>query len=145
MVALGKSRAVLWQSVRQFCATAAFVYAGAQFGIVEVMIAYVGVAIFVGIFNSLTLTKELNLDGLALLKTLLPPLISCAIMVTVLVFTRIEISEMMPLLRLAILVVVGSVTYGACLLAGDFSGLWRSYVRNAARSLLDASAARKPA
>ena len=120
----------------QIVGTAVFVAIGAQFGITGVLVAIIARALMVAVYNISALRAAIGLSLTALFQTLMPPIVACGIMVAVVRFSMLELSgSMHGYLLLCTVVMIGALTYGVALLAGDFLGLWRGYVRSVLSSL----------
>lgn len=139
MIAVGKARVVLRQSIVQTILTVVLIYLGSEFGILGVLVAIIVRASLVALYNILALNRELAITPRSILNVLLPPIVASGVMVGVIHLARIELDNALsniPLL--AVLIVIGAVTYGLALLLGDVTGAWRGYVRGAVGSLAGA-------
>jgi len=148
MIAVGRSRALLSQSVYQLIVTAGLVYIGTYFGIIGVMIAFIVRGFFVAAYNIHAMVKAIDLDVWAVVRVLIPPIVACAVMVGAVDLAKSELGHLMPdIVLLMVLIVIGGGVYGLTLLIGDYAGLWRGYVRDAVALLLGTLANRghKPA
>jgi PST family polysaccharide transporter len=130
LIAVGRVNVVVRQSTAQIFGTAVLVLVGAQFGILGVLLAIVTRALMVAAYNISALHKEIGLSLTALFQTLMPPVVACGVMVAVVRFGLQELKGAMPdFVLLGVLIVLGAFAYGATLLAGDFLGLWRGYIK----------------
>lgn len=129
LIAVGRVSVVVRQSAAQIVGTGVAVFVGAQFGIIGVLLAIVLRALLVAVYNVTALRKEIGLSVTDLLRTLMPPILASGIMVAVVRLGMLELTGTMPkVVLLGVLVIVGALTYGAALMAGDVLGLWRGYV-----------------
>ena len=139
MIAVGKPRIVLRQSVVMLVVTPILLYIGAQFGLVGVMVALIVRGTIATVYNVYSLNREISLGTLPLVRVLMPPVVACAAMVGAVELAKFELAGVLSgFLLLAALIAIGAVTYGAVLLLGDVIHLWRGYVRGAADSLAGA-------
>jgi O-antigen/teichoic acid export membrane protein len=139
MIAMGKTRALIHQSAFQISLTIALVSIGTLFGIVGVLVAIILRGVVMTTYNISVLHKEIGLEPLAVIRVLVPPVVACATMAAAVEFAKFQLTgDIAPALLLALLVVVGAVTYGITLLLGDAVHLWPGYIRGAASSLSQA-------
>ena len=139
MIAVGKTRVVLRQAIAQVLLTIVLIAIGSFFGIVGVLVAISVRAIVVAAYNVFALKTEIGLDKMAVMRVLVPPTAACAAMVVAVEIAKAAFGwALAPFWLLALLVVIGGVTYGAVLLLGEAVGVWRGYLRGAVGSLAGA-------
>jgi PST family polysaccharide transporter len=139
MIAVGKSRLLLGQSLFQLVVTVLFVLAGSMFGLVGVMIGFIARGIAVAAYNLFILSREAKVDPRQVIGTVLPPAVASAVMVGVVEIAKFQLVGRVPdIPLLLILIAAGAATYGVALFGGDLVGLWRGYVRDAVASILGA-------
>jgi O-antigen/teichoic acid export membrane protein len=144
LIAMGKVQIVVRQSMAQIVGTAVFVFCGTYFGLVGVLVAIVTRAIMVAAYNIHALRKEVGLSPAALLSALMPPVVASAIMIAAVRFAKANLEHNVAGLELLILLIgIGAATYAAGLLAGDFVGAWRGYVRDALTTIRGALSKRR--
>jgi O-antigen/teichoic acid export membrane protein len=136
MVAVGQAGVVLRQSVAQIVITAPLLAIGAYWGLEGVLVGHISRAFLVALYNMLAMRRAIGLSPLAIIRTLAPPTLACALMVAAVRLAKAVLApELAPLPLLIALVAIGGVAYALALLAGDAVGLWRGFVSGAARSL----------
>jgi PST family polysaccharide transporter len=136
MVAVGQAGVVLRQSVAQIVITAPLLAIGAYWGLEGVLVGHISRAFLVALYNMLAMRRAIGLSPLAIIRTLAPPTLACALMVAAVRLAKVVLApELAPLPLLIALVAIGGVAYALALLAGDAVGLWRGFVSGAARSL----------
>jgi O-antigen/teichoic acid export membrane protein len=139
MVAVDKTGVVLRQSATQILITAVFLGIGARWGVAGVLIAHILRANLVSWYNLYAMSQAVGLKPMSVIQVLAPPSIACAVMVAVVWAVKAELSATMSAIQLlGLLIVIGAVTYGMALFAGDAVGLWKGYIAGAARSLAGA-------
>jgi O-antigen/teichoic acid export membrane protein len=145
MIAVGKPRIVLRQSIVMLVITPILLYIGAMYGLVGIMVALIARSVIATAYNVHALNREINLGALPLLRVLMPPVIACAAMVGAVELAKFELGGVLSgFTLLAALVAIGAATYGAVLLLGDLVHLWRGYIRGAFDSLGGAMVRRRP-
>jgi PST family polysaccharide transporter len=136
MIAMGRSRALLGQSVVQVTLTFVLVSVGLFFGIVGVLVALMVRGVLNAAYQLFQLRKEVGLRPRTVLKVLLPPASACIVMAVAVELTKYQLTgDVAEVWLLAILVGIGAGVYFAALLAGEVIGLWPGYVRGATDSL----------
>jgi O-antigen/teichoic acid export membrane protein len=136
MIAMGRSRALLRQSVVQVSLTFSLVSIGVFFGIVGVLVAVMMRGLLNAAYQVRQLHQEVGLEPRAILGVLLPPAAACAVMAVVVEMAKLQLAGDVPRIwLLAILVGAGAAAYFTTLLAGELICLWPGYVRGAADSL----------
>ena len=136
LIAMGRTRALLRQSIVQIGLTVVLVSAGTFFGIIGVLVAIIVRSTTITIYNIAVLHKEIGLEASAVVRVLVPPVVACIAMAAAVEFAKYELSgELAPAALLGLLVVGGAFVYGAALLLGEVLHLWPGYIRGAARSL----------
>ncbi len=139
MIAIGKSRLLLGQSLFQLVVTVVFVLAGAPFGTIGVMFGFIARGVVVATYNLIILSREAKIEPWAVVGTVIPPAVAAAVMVGLVEIAKFQLVGHVPAIPLLlILIPVGAATYGVALFGGDLVGLWRGYVRDAAASLANA-------
>lgn len=139
MIAVGKSRVLLGQSLFQLVVTVIFVLAGSPFGLVGVMVGFIARGLAVAVYNLVLLRREAEIAPREVVRAVLPPAIASAIMVGIVEVLKFQLVGRIPdIPLLIILIAAGAAAYGAALFAGDLVGLWRGYVRDAIASIAGA-------
>ena len=83
--------------------------------------------------------KRSEEQTVAAIRMLAPPSVACAVMVGAVWLAKHHLSSSISDIHLlGVLIVIGAVTYGIALLAGDALGFWRGYVGESVQSLAGA-------
>jgi O-antigen/teichoic acid export membrane protein len=136
MIAMGRSRALLRQSMLQITLTFSLVSVGVFFGIVGVLVAIMIRGILNAAYQMHQLRKEVGLPSRAVLHVLWPPAAACAVMAISVEAVKFHLTgDIAQVWLLAILVGTGATAYFAALLVGEVIGLWPGYVRGVTDSL----------
>jgi PST family polysaccharide transporter len=136
MIAMGRTRALFRQSLLQIALTVALVSIGSLFGIEGVLAAFIVRGVVMTIYNIAVLQSEIGVEPLAVVRVLVPPVVSCAVMAAAVELAKFELAgHVAPAPLLAIVVIIGAAAYGATLIVGEVIQLWPGYIRGAAGSL----------
>jgi PST family polysaccharide transporter len=136
IIAMGRTRALYRQSIVQTVLTVVLVLGGTAFGLIGVLVALVLRSILMTVNNIMVLNKELGVRPMTLIAVLIPPTVGCVVMAAAVEFAKFELAgDFGQAALLALLVVIGALTYGATLLLGELLHLWPGYIRGAATSL----------
>lgn len=136
MIAAGHVHVVMRQATVQILGTALFVFVGAQFGILGVLVAIIARTLMVAVYNTTALHRTIGLSIVALLRVLMPPVVAAGAMVLAVEYAKLELAgQISDALLLVVLVAVGAAAYGAALVLGDAARLWRGYVRDTIESV----------
>lgn len=139
MVAVGKAGVVLRQSVAQVFVSALLIGVGARWGVEGVVVAHILRSNLISWYNLYAIKQAVELRPLSVVRMLLPPTVACVVMVGVVLLAKHELSSSISSLHLlGLLILIGAVTYGMTLVAGDALGLWRGYISGAVQSLAGA-------
>lgn len=144
LIAIGRSRVVLHQSIGQVLLSVILILAGAQFNILGIIVAIVVRTWLVAAYNIYVLRRELGVKPAAILLAVLPPAVASLAMAGVVEIAESRLAGTMPdAWLLAVLVSVGAAAYPAILASGDLVGLWRGYLQGAYSSLMSAMKGRR--
>jgi O-antigen/teichoic acid export membrane protein len=112
--AAGKTQLLFWQTLISFLSTVAITAALLKFGVLWVAVGITVRAYLVVPVALLMLKRGLQLDPMAVVRGVLPPFVSAVGMGLILLALKIGLlQDMVPLLRLAIMVPCGALLYGA--------------------------------
>ncbi|MDI1295519.1 MAG: lipopolysaccharide biosynthesis protein [bacterium] len=134
MVATGRADVVMKQSLSQIFIGIFLILGGAHFGMVGVAIATVIRGAIVNVMNVYIINRLIGVKYRNIIYQWLPPFI-CAIMMYAITKSILSLINFQPYAELIIGITIGSISYTLLLVAGDFSGIWRHYVRGAFHSL----------
>jgi len=144
LIAVGRNRQLLQQSMIQLTATIIFLSIGLFWGLIGVMIAHITRALAISAYNLVVLRQTIYLDVGAALKRIMPPFVSCVAMYIVVSLLKAELMPSLdPLALLAVLIPFGAAFYLLCLWLGDVLGLWNRHFYDSASFLADALRRRK--
>ena len=141
MIAVGRSDILMRHSIAQLAIMITYMIVGVQFGLIGVMIAHSLRAYSVAALNLTALKSEIGIQAIALMKALMPSVVSCGFMwlavysLTLLIDANVPSLTSLPYLKLALLIGTGATTYVVSLLAGDILGLWKGFTRDVLGSL----------
>lgn len=128
MIALGQSREVIRQGILQLVLGALLTIAAAQVSLVAIAWAHVMRGLIVSLYNVFDLRKHMGVRIGALAKSLAVPYVATAAMTAAILSARESpMGEMVPHLRLAVLVAVGGASYAVTLWLVAKAGLWPDY------------------
>jgi hypothetical protein len=124
------------QSLAQLVISAALLCVGSYFGLLGILIAHITRSFIISIFNVVSIQRHAGIRARSVLFMIAPPALASMAMMLVVETALHSLPAGNPWLNVALAICVGMIVYPAILMVGDLVGLWKSYVRGAANSVI---------